>query len=157
MYSREELAAAFEDYKSRRDSASQTGDWNVWAECFALDAHYIEHAYGELHGREAIRNWICEVMAPYPTMTFPVNWVVIDEENHAIVWEVMNAFPAPFDDHGKPFAFPNWSRLVYAGNMLWASEEDIYNPARDAGRVFSQWIAAGGAPLSKEAIEMKYR
>ena len=34
-FSRAEILDAFEDYKHRRDQASQTGDWNVWADCFA--------------------------------------------------------------------------------------------------------------------------
>jgi hypothetical protein len=49
-YTRAELLEAFEDYKRRRDIASQTGDWNVWADCFTDDAEYIEHAYGDIHG-----------------------------------------------------------------------------------------------------------
>ena len=31
-YTRVELLEAFEDYKRRRDVASTTGDWNVWAD-----------------------------------------------------------------------------------------------------------------------------
>ena len=36
-YTKAELLDAFEDYKRRRDIASQTGDWNVWADCFTED------------------------------------------------------------------------------------------------------------------------
>ena len=156
-YSRQEILAAFEGYKRARDQASQTGDWNVWADCFTEDAQYIEHAYGELHGREAIRKWICEVMAPFPTMTFPINWLVVDEENGAIVWEVRNAFPAPYQVNGEAYFFPNWSRLVYGGNGLWKSEEDVYNPARDSGRVFKAWVEAGGRLRSGEQVKMRHR
>jgi SnoaL-like domain len=156
-YTRAELLEAFEDYKRRRDIASQTGDWNVWADCFAEDAHYIEHAYGELHGREAIRTWICDVMAPFPTMTFPITWLAVDEETGAIVWEVRNAFPEPFQPSGEPYSFPNWSRLVYAGGSKWKSEEDVYNPARDSGRTFKAWIKAGGKTRSGERVKMAHR
>jgi hypothetical protein len=156
-YPREEILQAFEHYKRARDEASRTGDWNVWADCFAPDAHYVEHAYGELHGRDAIRQWICDVMAPFPTMTFPISWLVVDEENDAIVWEVRNAFPEPFQPSGEPYWFPNWSRLVYGGGGLWQSEEDVYNPQRDAGRVFKAWLAAGGKTRSGERVKMVHR
>jgi len=160
-YTRAELLEAFEDYKRRRDIASTTGDWNIWADCFSDDAEYIEHAYGDIHGGAAIRKWICDVMAPFPTMTFPIDWMVVDEENGAIVWGVQNAFPEPFQPDGTPYSFPNWSRLVYAGKvggiMKWKSEEDIYNPARDSQRVFKSWIKAGGKTRSGEKIQMVHR
>ncbi len=156
-FSQRELLEAFEAYKAARDVASRTGDWNVWADVFAQDAHYIEHAYGELHGREAIRKWICEVMAPFPTMTFPINWLALDLEHDAIVWEVRNSFPEPYQANGEPYYFPNWSRLVYAGGGLWQSEEDVYNPARDASRVFKAWVKAGGKTRSGEQVKMVHR
>ena len=154
---REEILEAFERYKSARDQASQTGDWSLWAAVFTEDAHYIEHAYGELHGREAIREWIEGVMAPFPTMTFPQNWWVLDEERSAVVFECRNEFPAPYQEDGTPFWFPNWTRIVYGGGGLWKSEEDIYNPARDAPRVIKAWIAAGGRFHSDEQVEMVHR
>jgi hypothetical protein len=154
---RQEILAAFEAYKRARDEASRSGDWNVWADCFAPDAHYIEHAYGDFHGRDAIREWICEVMAPFPTMTFPQDWWVLDEERDAIVFCCQNQFPEPMQPDGTPFQFPNWTRLVYAGGGLWQSEEDIYNPARDSARVFKAWLAAGGKTRTGEQIRMRHR
>ena len=44
----------------------------------------------------------------------------------------------------SPIAFRTISYLKYAGNGLWSSEEDIYNPRRDAARVVGAWLAAGG-------------
>ena len=35
-------------------------------------------------------------------------------------------------------------RLTYAGDNQWSSEEDIYNPNRDAARVVGAWLKAGG-------------
>ncbi len=156
-YSRQEILDAFEAYKRARDEASRTGDWNVWADVFREDAHYIEHAYGEFRGREAIRKWICEVMAPFPTMTFPQDWWVLDEERGAIVFCVQNQFPEPHKLDGTPYQFPNWTRLVYGGGGLWQSEEDIYNPARDSAREFKGWIVAGGRTRSGEQVKMVHR
>ena len=63
----------------------------------------------------------------------------------------------PSDPDHPGFGFPTWSRLVYAGDGLWASEEDMYNPARDAGRVIKEWRAAGGEFVSRELAHMESR
>lgn len=154
--SRQELERALALYNRARDEASTSGDWSVWADRFTPDARYVEHAYGELQGREAIREWITRVMAPYPRMTFPQDWLAFDEEQGAVVFQCQNEFPPPFGPDGRPFAFPTWTRLVYGGDGLWSCEEDVYNPARDAPRVFKAWIAAGGKPESPELVKMKH-
>jgi len=151
---RAELERAFALYNDARIEASRTGDWGVWADRFTPDAHYVEHAYGEMHGREAIREWITKVMAPYPLMTFPQDWVAFDEEQGAVVFQCQNEFPAPFAPDGTPFGFPTWTRLVYGRDGLWQAEEDCYNPARDAPRVFKDWVAAGGKLESRELVKM---
>jgi hypothetical protein len=156
-FTRDEVFAAFERYNRARDEASRSGDWSIWADVFHEDARYVEHAYGELQGREAIRGWITRVMAPYPRMTFPQDWVAFDEAAGAIVFQCQNQFPEPFQPDGTPFGFPTWTRLVYAGDGLWRSEEDVYNPARDAPRVFKAWLEAGGKPLTKEQVSMRHR
>ena len=156
-YAREEILEAFERYNEARDAASRTGDWSLWAEVFTEDAHYVEHAYGEFHGRRAIEEWITGVMAPFPNMTFPQDWWALDEENDAIVFQCQNQFPPPRDAGGEPFQFPTWTRIVYGGGGLWKSEEDVYNPARDAPRVLEAWQAAGGKVLTPEQVHMKHR
>ncbi len=154
---RKELEEALAAYNQARDDASRTGDWRLWAVRFTPDAHYVEHAYGDLDGRDAIEEWITKVMAPYPRMTFPQDWVAFDEESGAIVFQCQNCFPEPFQDDGTPFRFPNWTRLVYGGGGLWREEEDMYNPVRDAPRAFKAWIAAGGKPLTSQQVLMKHR
>lgn len=156
-YSYGELVEAFAAYNAARDRASQTGDWSLWAAVFSEDAHYSEHAYGEMDGREVICKWITGVMAPFPKMTFPQDWTVIDVPNGAVVFQCQNQLPPPCDSEGRPFGFPTWSRIVYAGGGLWSSEEDIYNPARDAGRVMRAWRAAGGTFESPEVVKMESR
>ena len=157
QYQKQEILEAFAKYKEARDVASRTGDWSVWAAVFTEDAHYVEHAYGELDGRQAIEDWIQGVMAPYPNMTFPQDWWVLDEDRDAIVFCCQNCFPEPFQADGTPYRFPNWVRIEYGGDGLWKSEEDIYNPARDAGRVFKEWIQAGGRTKSPEQVTMEHR
>ncbi len=156
QYPREELEAALERYRKARDEASCSGDWNIWANVFTEDAHYIEHAYGEMHGREAIRDWITKVMAPFPHMTFPQDWWVIDEENGAVVFQCQNLLEHPTDPSQPGFGFPSWTRLVYAGGGRWKSEEDVYNPSRDAPAVIKAWREAGGRFESPELSKMKH-
>ncbi len=155
-FTRAELEEAFVLYDNAVKNAVATGDWNSWADLFTEDAVYIEHAYGEFRGREQIREWICKVMAPFPTMFFPQDWVLYDEENDAIVMCVQNALPHP-EDPDTTFSFPNWTRLVYAGNGQFSLEEDIYNPNMGAPDVIRQWLAAGGKFATSEQVEMQHK
>jgi hypothetical protein len=116
----------------------------------------VEHAYGEFKGRAAIEKWITEVMAPFPHMRFPQSWVVFDEATGTITMEVINLLDHPTQAGHEGFGFPNWTRLTYAGNGLFSREEDIYNPARDAGKVIKAWLAAGGKFASKEKVAIKH-
>jgi hypothetical protein len=156
QFSRQELQQAFEIYDAAVLKAVETGDWNGWADLFTEDALYIEHAYGEFHGREAIREWICGVMAPFPTMYFPQDWVLYDEDNDAIVMCVQNVLPHP-EDPDINFAFPNWTRLVYAGDGQFSLEEDIYNPNRGAPEAIRGWLAAGGKFATGEKVKMQHK
>ncbi|MFQ5416017.1 MAG: nuclear transport factor 2 family protein, partial [Myxococcota bacterium] len=65
-WSRAELEEAFAHYQRVALEAGTTGDWNPWAELFTEDATYVEHLFGTLGGREAIRRWITSTMAESP-------------------------------------------------------------------------------------------
>jgi hypothetical protein len=155
-FSRRELEQALEIFNEKRDAASSTGDWSIWASLFTEDADYVEHAYGEFKGRAAIEQWITDVMAPFPHMRFPQSWVAFDEDTGTITMEVINLLDHPTDPAHEGFGFPNWTRLTYAGNGLFSREEDIYNPARDAARVIKAWLAAGGRFASREKVTFKH-
>jgi len=155
-FSREQLEEGFKIYNHARDEASRTGDWSIWAAVFTEDVHYVEHAFGEFDGREAVREWITKVMAPFPHMTFPQDWVAFDEETSAIVFQCQNRLAHPTDPKGEPFQFPSWTRLIYAGNGLFSEEEDIYNPNRDAPGAIAAWIEAGGKLESEDFLAMKH-
>ncbi len=145
-FSRQELEDAFEHYTEVADRCSETRDWSPFADLFTEDCTYIEHAYGVMQGRETVRGWIVDVMKPFPHMRFPHDWVAYDDENDAVVVCIKNLLDHPVEE-GIEFWFPNWSRLVYAGDGLFSSEEDIYNPRRDAPRVVGEWLQAGGQLL----------
>jgi hypothetical protein len=141
-FSRDEIEAAFERYKAAAAEAGHTGDWRPWVECFVEDVHYVEHLYGEFHGREAVLEWITGTMSTWPftqMQLFPWDWYTIDAEQGWVVGQVENRFIDPGD--GQVYEGANWTRLVYAGDGLFASEEDVYNPAHFAP-VVEAWLAA---------------
>jgi hypothetical protein len=129
-WSRDELEKAFEGYLEAGARAGSSGDWSEWPEIFTEDATYIEHHFGVMHGRDEIRKWITETMAQFPGNEmddFPAAWYVIDEERGWVICEILNRMK-PLSD-GKIFEASNVTVLKYAGEGLWSSEEDVYNPA----------------------------
>jgi hypothetical protein len=152
---RDEIELAFAHYCDVREHAIATGDWRRWAALFTEDARYVEHAYGEFRGRQAIADWIVGVMEPFPMMTFPNDWVVYDPEQGFVVFQCQNRLPHPSDPNGAPFQFPTWTKLDYAGNGLWSCEEDVYNPKK-AADVIQAWIKAGGKLAARERVKMQH-
>ena len=130
-WSRDELEKAFEAYLEAGARAGASGDWSEWPEIFTEDATYIEHHFGTFHGRDEIRTWITETMAQFPGNemdAFPASWYVVDEERGWIICEILNRMKDPGD--GSIHEGANITILKYAGDGKWASEEDVYNPAR---------------------------
>ncbi len=128
-FSRAEIEEAFDLYQRTALAAGTSGDWNAWADLFTEDATYIEHLYGTLGGREAIRKWICTTMSqPINDQMkyFPIEWYIIDEERGWVVSQVWNRMVDPGD--GSLHQAYNFTLLKYAGDQKWSFEEDIYNP-----------------------------
>jgi len=130
-WSRAELEAAFEHYQSEVRRASGLGDWTIFAELFTEDATYVEHVYGEFHGREEIQAWITETMSTFPGNAmplFPIKWYVVDEDRGWIVADIINRMADPGD--GSLHEASNITILHYAGGNRFSREEDVYNPMR---------------------------
>ena len=130
-WTRAELETAFQHYQDEVEKACATRDWGLFAALFTEDATYVEHAYGNFEGREAIRTWITRTMTeefPGNEMPhFPIDWYVVDEERGRIVCEVFNQLADVGD--GKRHGASNITILTYAGDNEWSCEEDVYNPA----------------------------
>ena len=141
-FSRQEITEAFERYQQRAAEAGRTGDWNPWADQFTEDATYVEHLYGEFHGREEIRAWITKTMSTPPGSQmpeFPVEWWLIDEDRDRVVCWIWNRMEDPGD--GSLHQAYNFTLLKYAGGGKWSYEEDIYNP-HHFGKMVEGWLEA---------------
>jgi hypothetical protein len=144
-WSRAELESAFEHYQETVRRAVRSGDWSLFSDMFVEDADYNEHAYGRFSGRDAIRRWVIRTMTTFPgssMVAFPMSWYVIDESRGWIICEVQNVMADPGD--GSLHQEPNITILRYAGENMFSSEEDVYNPARYLPMVV-EWAAVARA------------
>ncbi len=139
-WNRAEIEAAFDRYQAAALKGGTTGDWDDWADCFTEDCTYLEHMYGEMGGREAVRKWIHQVMVEsYPgneMCHFPIDWYTIDEDRGWIVCKVWNRMRDPGD--GSLHQEYNLTVLHYAGGGRFSYEEDIYNP-HHFGTMLKKW------------------
>ena len=141
-YTRDEMQAAFDTMGAASTYGGATGDWKPWTECYTPDVEYVEHHYGNFHGRAEILAWITETMTQWPfshMREFPWDWTTFDTGQGFIVGQVENRFVDPGD--GVVYQAANWTRLVYAGDGLFSSEEDVYNPM-DFAPVIQSWLEA---------------
>ena len=146
-YSAAELDDAFAHFQRvvADIAASESRDWDRFADMFTPDADYVEHALGTMRGREEIRAWIWKTMDAFPGnhMTeFPSLWHVVDEPTGRVICEVDNPMRDPGD--GSVITATNITILTYAGDGLWSREEDIYNPLR-FGLAAMRWCNAAQA------------
>ena len=146
-FDRAEVEAEFHKYEAR----GKTDDWSAWADQFTEDALYIEHEMGTFHGREAIREWIVPTMSAVSGMSFPTEWYVIEDDLVILYcWNVFDPLPGMKGE----YKFAVVVLLRYAGDGLWASEEDVYN-GKEAETVLMSFLtdaAAAGHDLATPDI-----
>lgn len=134
-----ELDDAFAAFQRTVAEVGVGRDWDRFADMFTVDATYIEHALGVMHGREEIRTWIWKTMTTFPGshMTgFPALWHVCDPTTARVICEVDNPMRDPGD--GTLITATNITILTYAGEGLWSVEEDVYNPL-EFGAAAMKW------------------
>ncbi|MEQ6902103.1 nuclear transport factor 2 family protein [Nocardioides sp. YIM 152588] len=130
-FSVDEITEAYAAFHERVEEMRVAGAWEGYADLFTPDAVYVEHGMGTFRGREEIRDWAVRTMTAYPgrLMTgFPLAWQVVDADAARLVCEVRNPMPDPGD--GTAMEEPNITIMTYAGDGLFAGEEDVYNPLR---------------------------
>jgi uncharacterized protein (TIGR02246 family) len=140
-FSRDEIEQAIDTYKQVAREAGRTGNWDAWAELFTEDSMYIDHGMGVFGGREAIRTWITRTMTEFPASEmkfYPWEWYIIDEERGWVTAKIWNRMTDPGD--GTVHQEYNLSYFKYAGNGMWALEEDAYNPLHFQEMIV-EWMA----------------
>lgn len=128
-WSRDDMESAFRDYSREVVEIGRSRDWSRYADLFTEDAVYVEHVYGEMHGREQIRDWIATTMSAFPGSempSYPTEWYTVDEDRGAIIGKFLNRMQDPGD--GSIHQAATLTVLGYAGDGLWSYEEDAYNP-----------------------------
>jgi predicted SnoaL-like aldol condensation-catalyzing enzyme len=136
-FPREEVEAAFEEFK-RRGQGSY--DWPGWAKVFTDDAHYEEPVYGVFDGQQAIEGFIVPAMEQFAALTIWIEWAIIDGDR--VGFYIWNNLPDPTGE-GKRWGFPNTTFITYAGDGKWSEELDFYNPP-EADKAVGAWMKAGG-------------
>jgi hypothetical protein len=124
-----EILEAYRVFHGHVERFTRTGDWDGFADLFTEDAVYKEHAFGEFHGRDEIREWSVRTMTSFPgsVMTgFPLAWTVVDAPTSRLICEVRNLMPDPGD--GSVHEESNLTIMTYAGDGMFSREEDVYNP-----------------------------
>jgi SnoaL-like domain len=139
-----ELREAYDHFSRVSDECAASADYNAFADLFTTDCTYIEHVFGEMLGREAVREWIVPLMKMYPNdqMTYTHDWVLFDAENGRVIFCARTHMPDLGD--GRAYSTTNWSMIDYAGDGLFSREEDIYNPAH-FGTLLADWRRAKDA------------
>jgi hypothetical protein len=118
---RGEVAAAF---RLHWTLGSIDENWAAWPNRLTQDVEYIEHVYGEMRGREAVRTWIVGLMAERADVHAVLDWYVISGPR--LILSMTNRYYNP-DPAGAPFDFPGLSVLGYAGDGLFGYQEDYWS------------------------------
>jgi ketosteroid isomerase-like protein len=140
-FSLDELRRAYEHHAQVSDDCAASCDYNAMADLYTEDCTYVEHVFGEMRGREAVREWLVPLMVEWPNnlMTYTHDWVIFDESSGCVVFCARSHLPDLGD--GNDYSATNWTRLDYAGDGLFWRAEDIYNPASFA-TLITNWQAA---------------
>ena len=125
-------------------------NWRAWPDLFTEDVHYVEHIYGEMRGRAAVRRWIEELMVQNRDVHAVIDWYMI--RGRRVVVNMQNRYYHP-DPAMAPLDFPGITILEYAGNGLFGYEEDYWcvRSAKAAHKAFHEAVArVGGRGLEAE-------
>jgi len=134
-YDIDEVEQAFHHYWQ---TGAVNEDWDGYADNFTEDVHYVEHFFGDMHGRETIRAWIKPTMEEYPEVYTAYEWHLCSPDGRVVVY-MQNRRDNP-DPEGDPIDFPGITILQYAGAMKFGYEEDF-------------WSVKGGMETSKRYVE----
>jgi len=131
-YSSDELREAYEHFSRVSDECAASADYNAFADLFTEDCTYIEHVFGEMHGRDAVRQWIVPLMKLYPNdqMTYTHDWVIFDNENGRVIFSARTHSPSGRQRRTPPASSCRYRKVDPARQEL---AQDGFMRARDGG------------------------
>lgn len=128
-------------------------DWSRWPEHLTEDVLYVERFFGTMHGREAVRAWITELMVVRTDVHAVLDWYVV--KGRRVVLSMQNRYYSP--DPTRPHIdFAGLTVLEYAGDGLFGYEEDYWDAAgaRTAYERFTAEVErCGGRGLENGRLE----
>lgn len=148
-FSRDEIDHALDQMDALRRRASAAGDWTIWADCLSEDVEFHDSTYGSYYGRDAVRDFVVQVHAPFPHVRYERIWSLIDIDRSEVIFEQQMILPEPEGYSGPPFAVDVWSRHRYAGDGLWSLKQDVTLSTKQADANFRDWFGAGGKLAAK--------
>lgn len=127
--------------------------WDRWPDHLTEDVHYVERFFGTMHGRDAVRSWITELMVVRADVHAVLEWYLV--KGRRVVLSMQNRYYSP-DPTGAHFDFAGLTVLEYAGEGLFGYEEDYWDLA-GAKRAHEGFTAAvercGGRGLDGGRLE----
>ncbi len=128
--------------------------WPDWPDRLTEDVRYVEHVFGEMSGRDAVRTWITGLMAHRADVHAVLDWYLI--KGRRLVLNMTNRYYNP-DPTGAPFDFPGLTVLEYAGDGLFGYQEDYWcvRTSKVAHAAFTEAVARhGGRGLDGGRFEL---
>jgi hypothetical protein len=140
-------------FKAIWTTGSVNEDWAHWPDHLTEDVLYVERIFGTMHGREAVRTWITDLMAVRADVHAVLNWYVVSGDR--VVLDMTNRYYHP-DPAQAPIDFAGLTVLQYGGAGLFKYEEDYWDAA-GAKTAYERWSKAveawGGKGLENGRLE----
>ena len=86
----------------------------------------MERFFGTMHGRDAVRAWITELMVVRADVHAVLDWYLV--KGRRVVLSMQNRYFSP-DPAGEHIDFAGLTVLEYAGDGLFGYEEDYWDLA----------------------------
>ena len=146
----DEVEAAFQRFWT---VGSLDENWTTWPDHLTEDVHYVERFFGVMHGREAVRSWITELMAVRADVHAVLDWYLVKGER--VVLSMQNRYYNP-EPGSPPFDFAGLTVLEYGGDGLFRYEEDYWDlrGAKECHEAFTAAVErCGGRGLANGRYE----
>jgi hypothetical protein len=131
-------AEVLEAFHAFWTTGSTNEDWEGWVDHLTPDVEYVERQLGTMHGRDAVRTWITELMAVSSDVHAVLNWYIVAGDR--VVFDMWNRYFHP-DPSQPPIDFAGLTVLTYGGDGLFKREEDYWDQAT-ARTAYLAWTSA---------------